>query len=56
MCVRAHVRWGLNLNGQNSCCLDQSFHMLVPDVLEAFSFNVVICMVDKIILVYCVIY
>lgn len=25
----------VDLGGQNSCCLDPGFHMLVPDVLEA---------------------
>ena len=36
VCVCVCVSLGrVDLGGQNSCCLDPGFHMLVPDVLEA---------------------
>ena len=36
VCVCVCVCLGrVDLGGQNSCCLDPGFHMLVPDVLEA---------------------
>lgn len=42
----------MDFNGQIGCYLDPGFHMLVPDVLEAFSLNVGLHMVDRIILAH----